>query len=76
MTLNSVIATIPMSDTVTVADYLSGDILIDCAAAVKVANNKRYLDELRECEVYRIEVGKAHGDLIISVWLQGQRKQI
>ena len=67
MTLYHVMHSLPCLDTVTVEDYVNHDILIDCEAVENVLNSRKYHQDLKNCQVIRLEVGKVFGDLIISI---------
>jgi hypothetical protein len=73
MTLYNVLSKVPGNGIVTVADYLTGEIYVDRKQAFEVIEKNdqqwhRYLGiGLKNFQVYRIEVGKAFGDLIVSV---------
>ena len=66
MTLYNIINSIPCGDTVTVVNYITGDIIIDCEAVTNIIDSKTFRD-ISKCKVYRLEVGKTFGDLIIAV---------
>lgn len=78
MTLYNVLATVPGNGIVTVADYLTGEIYVDRKQTFEIIEKNdqqwhRYLGiGLKNFDVYGIEVGKAYGDLIVSV-LKGKR---
>lgn len=70
MTLYNVLATVPSCNLVTVEDYLSGEIYVDRKEVYKVIeknDQQWHKDGLKNYRVYRIEVGKVYGDLIVSV---------
>ena len=73
MTLYNVLANVPSCDLVTVADYLNGEIYVDRKKVYNVIENNdqqwhRYLGiGLKNFRVYRIEVGKVYGDLVVKV---------
>ena len=73
MTLYNVVSKVPGNNIVTVADYLTGEIYVDRKQAFEIIERNdqqwhRYLGTgLKNFQVYRIEIGKAHGDLIVSV---------
>lgn len=73
MTLYNVLATVPGNNIVTVVNYLTGEIYIDRRQAFEIIEKNdqqwhRYLGiGLKNFTVYRLEVGKAYGDLIVSV---------
>ena len=66
MTLYNIINSIPCGDTVTVVNYITRDIIIDCEAVTNIIDSKTFRD-ISKYKVYRLEVGKTFGDLIISV---------
>ena len=66
MTLYNIINSIPCGDSVTIVNYIAGDIIIDCEAVTNIINSKTFQD-ISKYKVYRLEVGKTFGDLIISV---------
>ena len=70
MTLYNILSHVPGNQTATVADYISGEIYIDRKQTFEIIekNDKQwYTDGLRNYQVYKIEIGKVYGDLIISV---------
>lgn len=73
MTLYNILANVPGNNIVTVANYLTGEIYIDRKQTFDIIEKNdyqwhRYLGHgLKNFEVYRIEIGKIYGDLIISV---------
>ena len=66
MTLYNIINSIPCGDTVTVVNYITGDIIIDCEAVTNIIDSKTFRD-ISKYKVYKLEVGKIFGDLIIAV---------
>lgn len=61
---------IPGNAPVTVENYLTHEIIIDCESAYDIIhkNDQRWhRDGLKNYIVYRLEAGKVHGDIIVSV---------
>ena len=77
MTLFNVVAKVPGNGIVTVANYRTGEIYVDRKQAFELIEKDdqqwhRYLGVgLKNFEVFKIEVGKEYGDLIVSV-LKGE----
>lgn len=67
MTLYNIIMAMPMDNVVTVADYITHDILVDCESVHNILGSRRFVQELSHLHVYQLEVGKVHGDLIVCV---------
>lgn len=67
MTLYTVLHTIPGGETVTVYDYITSEILIDCEAVANVLESDKFHEELKRCEVYKLQAGKEFGDLQIGI---------
>lgn len=71
MTLYNVLSTVPGNQIVTVANYIDGYIYADRKQTFEVIEKmgfKRYFDiKLLDHKVYKIEIGKTYGDLIVSV---------
>ena len=73
MTLYNILSKVPGNGIVTVADYLTGEIYIDCKQTFEIIEKNdaqwhRYHGiGLKTFRVYRIEIGNVHGDLIVSV---------
>ena len=70
MKLERAISMIPDNETVTVADYLTGEIYVDNKKPTDIihGNDKQWhRDGLKNYNIYRIETGKVFGDLIFSV---------
>ena len=70
MKLERAICMIPDNETVTVADYLTGEIYVDNKKPCDIihGNDKQWhRDGLKSYRIYRIETGKVFGDLIFSV---------
>lgn len=74
MKLERAICMIPDNETVTVADYLTGEIYVDNKKPSEIIHGNdaqwhRYNGiGLKGYIVYRIETGKVFGDIIISVF--------
>lgn len=70
MKLERAICMIPDNETVTVADYITGEIYVDNKKPSDIihGNDKQWhRDGLKNYSIYRIETGKVFGDLIFSV---------
>ena len=73
MTLYNILSKVPGNSIVTVADYLTGEIYVDRKQTFDVIekNDQQWhrLDGigLKNYRVYKLEVGKVYGDLIVSV---------
>jgi hypothetical protein len=71
MTLYNVLSIVPQNQIVTIANYIDGSIYADRKQTFEVIEKigfKRYFDiKLLEHEVYKMEIGKTYGDLIVSV---------
>ena len=73
MKLERIINCIPGNAPVTVADYITGEIFIDRETAYNIihGNDERWHrmngNGLKNSTVYKVEVGKTYGDLIISI---------
>lgn len=70
MKLERAICMIPDNETVTVSDYLTGEIYVDNKKPSDIihGNDKQWhRDGLKNYNIYRIETGKVFGDLIFSV---------
>ena len=74
MTLYNIINSIPCGDTVTVVNYITGDIIIDCEAVANIIDSttaniidSKTFRDISKYKVYKLEVGKIFGDLIIAV---------
>lgn len=73
MKLGRIISAVPGNDIVTIEDYLTGKIYVDRKKAYEIIekNDQQWHQYqgtgLKNFIVYRIEVGKAHGDLIVSI---------
>lgn len=66
MKLHQIMGTITSIELVTIADFRTADILVDCQVKDNIIEGKQY-EELREMEVASISVGKDYHDLIILV---------
>lgn len=67
MTLYNIIMATEMQQTITVADYITNDILIDCETVHNILGSRRFIQELQNLNVYKLEIGKEYGDLIVHV---------
>lgn len=70
MKLERAICMIPDNETVTVSNYLTGEIYVDNKKPSDIihGNDKQWhRDGLKNYRIYRIETGKVFGDLIFSV---------
>lgn len=73
MKLERAISMIPDNETVTVADYITGEIFVDNKKPSEIIHGNdaqwhRYNGVgLKNYRIYRIETGKVFGDLIFSV---------
>ena len=67
MTLYNIISASPMQQTITVDHYLTNEILIDCETVHNIIGSRRFIQELQHLQVYKLEIGKEYGDLIVSV---------
>ena len=71
--LERIICITPGNAPVTVADYITGEIYVDRETAYNIihGNDERWHrmngGGLKNYVVYKIEVGKTYGDLIISI---------
>jgi hypothetical protein len=67
MKLYNIIMASPMQQTITVTDYTTNDILVDCETVHNIIGSRRFILELQNLQVYKLEVGKEYGDLIVHV---------
>ena len=67
MKLYDIIMASPMQQTITVAHYITHDILIDCETVHNIIGSRRFTLELSHLQVYKLEIGKEYGDLIVHV---------
>ena len=67
MKLYDIIMASPMQQTITVAHYINNDTLIDCETVHNIIGSRRFIQELQNMQVYKLEVGKEYGDLIVHV---------
>ena len=68
MTLHDIVSAIPSRDSVTVANYIGGQIYVDRAKTGDFMYSPLYFT-LRHSMVYKLEVGKCFNDLIIHICL-------
>ena len=67
MKLYDIIMASPMQQTITVDDYITGDVLIDCETVHNILGSRRFIQELQNLQVYKLEIDKEYGDLIVHV---------
>ena len=67
MKLYDIIMATPMRQTITVDDYITGDVLIDCETVHNIIGSRRFIQELQNLRVYKLEIDKEYGDLIVHV---------
>jgi hypothetical protein len=56
-----------MRQTITVDDYITGDVLIDCETVHNIIGSRRFIQELQNLQVYKLEIDKEYGSLIVHV---------
>ena len=67
MKLYDIIMASPMQQTITVNHYLTAEVLIDCETVHNIIGSRRFIQELQNLQVYKLEIGKEYGDLIVHV---------
>jgi hypothetical protein len=67
MTLDNIVMATAMQQTITAKHYLTDETLIDCETVHNILGSTRYYLELQGLQVYKLEIGKEHGDLIVHV---------
>ena len=70
MTLHDIVSAIPCRDSVTIANYIDGQIYADRTMAGDFMYSPLYFT-LRHSMVYKLEVGKCFNDLIIHIVKSG-----
>lgn len=78
MTLYNVVSCIPGKKIVTVEDYVTHEIFIDCDTAWNVIHNHDQIFHkfgLKNFTVYKLDVGEVFGDIIISVMNDKKEKE-
>lgn len=67
MTLYNIVNAAPMQQTITAIHYLTDEVLIDCETVHNILGSRRFHLELKDLDVYKLEIGKEHGDLVVHV---------
>ena len=67
MTLYNIIMATPMHQTITVDDYITGEVLIDCETVHNIIGSRCFIQELQNLQVYKLEIDKEYGSLIVHV---------
>lgn len=67
MTLYQILPHIPSGDTVTIVDYIDGDIIINCEAVNNILESKDFHKFLKDYRVYKLHANKLNSNLVISV---------
>ena len=67
MKLYDLIMATSMQQTITVDDYITGEVLIDCETVHNILGSRRFTLELSHLQVYKLEIDKEYGDLIVHV---------
>lgn len=65
MTMYTVMSAIPTEDIVTIANYITGDIIVTDTVE-NIMNRDKFHKEYKKMRVYKMKVGKVFGDLIIE----------
>lgn len=67
MKLHDITMATPMQQTITAKHYLTNEILIDCETVHNIIGSRRFIQELQNLQVYKLEIDKEYGDLIVHV---------
>lgn len=67
MKLYDIIMATSMQQTITVDHYITGETLIDCETVHNIIGSRRFILELQNLQVYKLEIDKEYGDLIVHV---------
>jgi hypothetical protein len=67
MTLYDIVMATLMQQTITAIHYITEETLIDCETVHNVLGSTRFYRELQHLQVYKLEIGKTHGDLVLHV---------